>query len=91
MISNNSFPYAQAYAYADNAYFAAQHCRFATKLDVYHKKKTFADSGVSRGQRGGSLTVVNFSFLDQNHYFSLKKVLIYPYEAEKIASFNSYA
>jgi hypothetical protein len=25
---------------------------------------TFVDRGVSRGQRGGSLTVVNLSFLD---------------------------
>jgi hypothetical protein len=30
---------------------------------------TFADRGVSRGQRGGSLTVVNLSFLDRNRYF----------------------
>jgi hypothetical protein len=27
---------------------------------------TFADRGVSRGQRGGSPTVVNLSFLDRN-------------------------
>jgi hypothetical protein len=27
---------------------------------------TFADRGVSRGQRGGSPTVVNLSFLDQS-------------------------
>jgi hypothetical protein len=33
---------------------------------------TFVDSGVSRGQRGGSLTVVNLSFLDQSRYFSFK-------------------
>jgi hypothetical protein len=31
----------------------------------------FVDRGVSRGQRGGSPTVVNLSFLDQNRYFSL--------------------
>jgi hypothetical protein len=30
---------------------------------------TFVDREVSRGQHGGSLTVVNFSFLDQNRYF----------------------
>jgi hypothetical protein len=30
---------------------------------------TFVDRGVSRGQRGGSLTVVNLSFLDLIHYF----------------------
>jgi hypothetical protein len=28
---------------------------------------TFVDRGVSRGQRGGSPTVVNLSFLDQVH------------------------
>jgi hypothetical protein len=33
---------------------------------------TFVDRGVSRGQRGGSPTVVNLSFLDRSHYFSLK-------------------
>jgi hypothetical protein len=32
---------------------------------------TFVDSGVSHDQRGGSLTVVNLSFLDWNRYFSL--------------------
>jgi hypothetical protein len=33
---------------------------------------TFVDRGVSRGQRGGSLTVVNLSFLDRSRYFSFK-------------------
>jgi hypothetical protein len=33
---------------------------------------TFPDRGVSRGQRGGSPTVVNLSFLDQSRYFSFK-------------------
>jgi hypothetical protein len=33
---------------------------------------TFVDRGVSRGQRGGSFTVVNLSFLDRNRYFSFK-------------------
>jgi hypothetical protein len=33
---------------------------------------SFADSGVSRGQRGGSLAVVNPSFLDRSRYFSFK-------------------
>jgi hypothetical protein len=31
---------------------------------------TFADRGMSRGQCGGSLTVVNLSFLDGNRYLS---------------------
>jgi hypothetical protein len=33
---------------------------------------TFVDRGVVRGQRGGSPTVVNLSFLDQSRYFSFK-------------------
>jgi hypothetical protein len=32
----------------------------------------FVDRGVSRGQRGGSPTVVNLSFLDRGRYFSFK-------------------
>jgi hypothetical protein len=33
---------------------------------------TFVDREVSRGQRGGSPTVVNLSFLDRSRYFSFK-------------------
>jgi hypothetical protein len=33
---------------------------------------TFVDRGVLRGQRGGSPTVVNLSFLDRSRYFSFK-------------------
>jgi hypothetical protein len=33
---------------------------------------TFADRGVSRGQRGGFRTVVNLSFPDRSHYFFLQ-------------------
>jgi hypothetical protein len=33
---------------------------------------TFADRGMSRGQRRGSPTVVNLSFLDRSRYFSFK-------------------
>jgi hypothetical protein len=32
----------------------------------------FVDRGVSRGQRGGSPTAVNLSFLDRSRYFSFK-------------------
>jgi hypothetical protein len=32
----------------------------------------FVDRGVPRGQRGGSLTVVNLSFLERSRYFSFK-------------------
>jgi hypothetical protein len=37
---------------------------------------------MSGGQRGGSRTVVNPSFVDQSRYFSSKQLLIYPHEAE---------
>jgi hypothetical protein len=33
---------------------------------------TFVGKGVSRGQRGGTPTVVNLSFLDRSRYFSFK-------------------
>jgi hypothetical protein len=33
---------------------------------------TFVDRRVSCGQRGGSPTVVNLSFLDRSRYFSFK-------------------
>jgi hypothetical protein len=42
---------------------------------------TFVDRRVSRGQRGGSSTVVN---LDRGCYFSFKQLLIYPHETEWI-------
>jgi hypothetical protein len=41
---------------------------------------TFADRVVSHGQCGESPTVVNLSFLEQSHYFSFKKFLIYAHE-----------
>jgi hypothetical protein len=33
---------------------------------------TFADRGVSRGQRGGTPTAVNLSFIDRSRYFFLQ-------------------
>jgi hypothetical protein len=33
---------------------------------------TFADRGVSRGQRGRSPMTINLSFLDRSRYFSFK-------------------
>jgi hypothetical protein len=41
---------------------------------------TFADRGLSRGQRGGSPMVVNLSFLHRSRYFSFKCLLIYPHK-----------
>jgi hypothetical protein len=40
--------------------------------------QTFADRWVLRGQRGGSTTAVDISFLDRSHYFSFTSLLIYP-------------
>jgi hypothetical protein len=34
------------------------------------------------GQRGGSHTAVNLSFLDRGRYFSFRYLLIYPHEVE---------
>jgi hypothetical protein len=39
---------------------------------------TFLDRGVSHGQRGGSPTVINLSFLVRSRYFPLEYILIYP-------------
>jgi hypothetical protein len=39
---------------------------------IVDEVSTFVDRGVSRGQRGGSPTVVNLSFLDRSRYFSFK-------------------
>jgi hypothetical protein len=33
---------------------------------------TFVDRGLSHGQRGGSPTVANLSFVDRSRYFSFK-------------------
>jgi hypothetical protein len=41
---------------------------------------TFVDRGVSRGQHGGSPTVLNLSFLDRSRYFSFKYLLIYSHK-----------
>jgi hypothetical protein len=40
----------------------------------------FVDRRVSRGERGGSPTVVNLSFIDRSRYFSSKYLLIYPHK-----------
>jgi hypothetical protein len=44
----------------------------ATAICRRNLAPTFVDRGVSRGQRGGSPTAVNLSFLDRNRYFSVK-------------------
>jgi hypothetical protein len=48
----------------------ANYTDWATAICRRNLVPTFVDRGVSRGQRGGSPTVVNLSFLDRSCYFS---------------------
>jgi hypothetical protein len=50
----------------------ANYTDWATATCQQNSVPAFVDRGVLRGQRGGSPTVVNFSFLDRSHYFSFK-------------------
>jgi hypothetical protein len=50
----------------------ANYTNWATDTCRRNLVPTFVDRAVSRGQRGGSPTVVNLSFLDRSHYFSFK-------------------
>jgi hypothetical protein len=50
----------------------ANYTDWATATCRQNLVPTFMDRGVSRGQRGGSPTVVNLSFLDRSRYFSFK-------------------
>jgi hypothetical protein len=43
---------------------------WATATCLRNLVPTFVDRGMSRGQRGGSLTVVNLSFLDRSRFLS---------------------
>jgi hypothetical protein len=45
----------------------ANYTDWATATCRRNLMPTFVDRGLSRGQRGGSPTVVNLSFLDQTH------------------------
>jgi hypothetical protein len=60
----------------------ANYTDWATATCPQNLVPTFADRGVSRGQRGGPPTVVNLSFLDRTRYFSVRQLLIYPHEAK---------
>jgi hypothetical protein len=60
----------------------AKYTDWATATFWRNLVPTFADRRVSRGQRGGSPTVVNLSFPDRGHYFSFKSLLICPHDAE---------
>jgi hypothetical protein len=50
----------------------ANYTNWATATGRRNLVPTFVDRGVSRGQRGGSPTVVNLSFLDRSRYFPFK-------------------
>jgi hypothetical protein len=50
----------------------ANYTDWATATFRRNLAPTFVDRGVSRGQRGGSPTVVNLSFIDRSRYFSFK-------------------
>jgi hypothetical protein len=50
----------------------ANYTDWATATCWRNLVSTFVDRGVSRGQRGGSPTVGNLSFLDRSRYFSFK-------------------
>jgi hypothetical protein len=50
----------------------ANYTDWATATCQRNLVPTFVDRGVSRGQRGGSPTIVNLSFLDRSRYFSFK-------------------
>jgi hypothetical protein len=50
----------------------AKYTDWATATCRRNLAPTFADRGVSSGQRGGSPTAVNLSFLDRSRYFSFK-------------------
>jgi hypothetical protein len=56
----------------------ANYIDWATATCRRNLMPTFVDRGMSLGQRGGSLTVVNLSFLDRSRYFPFKWLLIYP-------------
>jgi hypothetical protein len=62
----------------------ANYTDWATAICRPNLVPAFVDRGVLRGQRGGSPTVVNLSFLDRNRYFSFTYLLIYPHEIEWI-------
>jgi hypothetical protein len=47
----------------------ANYTDWATATCRRNSVPTFVDRGVSGGQRGGSPTVVNLSFLDRSRYF----------------------
>jgi hypothetical protein len=49
----------------------ANYTDWATDTCWRNVMPTFVDRGVSRGQHGGSPTVVNLSFLDRSRYFFL--------------------
>jgi hypothetical protein len=62
----------------------ANHIDWATVTCWRNWMPTFADKGVSRGQRAGSPTVINLSFLDRSRYFLSSSSSFIPTRAEWI-------
>jgi hypothetical protein len=62
------------YFYDNSVAFSLQanYTEWVTAICWRNLVLTFADRGMSRGQRGGSPTVGNISFLDRSRYFSFK-------------------
>jgi hypothetical protein len=58
-VLTNSMAYSPQTIYTD----------WATAAGKWVLVQTFADRGVSRGQRGWTHTAINLSFLDWSHYF----------------------
>jgi hypothetical protein len=61
-------PQTNSLAFSPQAYYTD----WATTTCQLYLVPTFVDRRVMRGQRGGSPTIVNLSFLNQSHYFSFK-------------------
>jgi hypothetical protein len=55
----------------------AKYTEWATATCWRNLVLNFADRGISRSQRCGSLTIVNFNFLDQRNWSLCSKFLVY--------------
>jgi hypothetical protein len=68
------FPFRAKHKQTNSMAFSPQenYTDWATATGRRNLVPTFADRGVSRGQPGGSPTVVSHSFVDRSRYFSFK-------------------
>jgi hypothetical protein len=75
LVYNSIYPHSIGYKQKTNSMAfspRANYTDWATATCRRNLVPTFVDRGLSRGQRGGSPTVVNLSFLDRSPYFSSK-------------------